>query len=269
MRGVPCFSRRPASGTAPVMGGAAARCAPATFRTRPRPPRRRGRRADASTSGSDAESFRRIVRHPSTAQGPDGTLLYFGYGANIAASSLRQRGVSPSASAVARAPGYELVFAHRGGYATIDPVEAGGAAGGACWGVVHRVSRTELAVIRARETGYETKELDVLVRDATETETRRGGEETRVRETRVRALAFVTKPSARLRRPVVPFETYAAKLVRGAERANLPERHVERLRAAARAAPPRAERGPEHFDVPNAAERLAGTGAEILKRFSS
>ena len=86
-------------------------------------------------------------------------------------------------------------------------------------------------------------------------------------ETRVRALAFVTKPSARLRRPVVPFDAYAAKLARGAERANLPERHVERLRAAARAAPPRAARGPEHFDVPSAAERLAGTVAEILKRF--
>jgi hypothetical protein len=68
---------------------------------------------------------------------------------------------------------------------------------------------------------------------------------------------------------VVPFDAYAAKLARGAERANLPERHVERLRAAARSAPPRAERGPEHFDVPNAAERLAGTVAEILKRFSS
>lgn len=189
--------------------------------------------------------------------GSDGTLLYFGYGANLMASALRERGVSPSASAVARAPGYELVFAHRGGYATIDPVGTNGEA----WGVVHRVSRTELAAIRAWETGYETKELDVMVRaDDADAKTEKT-------ETRVRALAFVTKPSARLRRPVVPFETYAAKLVRGAERANLPERHVERLRAAARAAPPRAERGPEHFDVPNAAERLAGTVAEILKRF--
>ena len=70
--------------------------------------------------------------------------------------------MSPSASAAARAPGYELVFAHRGGYATIDPVGTNGEA----WGVVHRVSRTELAAIRAWETGYETKELDVMVRVA-------------------------------------------------------------------------------------------------------
>ena len=197
--------------------------------------------------------------------GSDGTLLYFGYGANLTASALRERGVSPSASAVARAPGYELVFAHRGGYATIDPVGTNGEA----WGVVHRVSRTELAAIRAWETGYETKELDVMVRvslDADDDDLS-ADSVTEKTETRVRALAFVTKPSARLRRPVVPFDAYAAKLARGAERANLPERHVERLRAAARAAPPRAARGPEHFDVPSAAERLAGTVAEILKRF--
>ena len=237
------------------MGSAAACCAPASFRTRPGPSRRRGRRTDASASGSDAESFRRIVRHPRTAQGPDGTLLYFGYGANIAASSLRQKGVSPSASAVARAPGYELVFAHRGGYATIDPVEAGGA----CWGVVHRVSRTELAVIRAWETGYETKELDVIVVSRGET-----------RETRaVRALAFVTKPSARLRKPVPPFDAYAAKLARGAETAGLPAPHVAFLRAAEEAAPPRAARGPEHFDVPSPAERLKGKLVEAWGRHTS
>ena len=247
------------------MGGAAACGAPASFRARPGPHPRRSHRAGASASGSDAESFRRITRHPRTAVGSDGTLLYFGYGANLMASALRERGVSPSASAVARAPGYELVFAHRGGYATIDPVGTNGEA----WGVVHRVSRTELAAIRAWETGYETKELDVMVRANDADDADEKTEKTEKTETRVRALAFVTKPSARLRRPVVPFETYAAKLVRGAERANLPERHVERLRAAARAAPPRAERGPEHFDVPNAAERLAGTVAEILKRFSS
>ena len=248
------------------MGGAAACCAPASFRARPGPPPRRSHRAGASASGSDAESFRRITRHPRTAVGSDGTLLYFGYGANLMASALRERGVSPSASAVARAPGYELVFAHRGGYATIDPVGTNGEA----WGVVHRVSRTELAAIRAWETGYETKELDVMVRVSLDADDDLSADSvTEKTETRVRALAFVTKPSARLRRPVVPFETYAAKLVRGAERANLPERHVERLRAAARAAPPRAARGPEHFDVPSAAERLAGTVAEILKRFSS
>ena len=119
------------------MCGAAACCAPAAFRSRPGPPRRRGRLANASAAGSDAESFRRIVRHPLTAEGSDGTLLYFGYGANLAKSALRQRGVSPSASAVARAPGYELVFAHRGGYATIDPDPS--STGEGCWGVVHRI----------------------------------------------------------------------------------------------------------------------------------
>ena len=234
------------------MGGAAACCAPAAFRSRPGPPRRRGRLANASAAGSDAESFRRIVRHPRTAEGSDGTLLYFGYGANIAASALRQRGVSPSASAVARAPGYELVFAHRGGYATIDPAEASGEG---CWGVVHRISRTDLAMIRRWETGYEMKELEVEV----------AREE---RACRVRALAFVSKPSARLRRAVVPFDAYAAKLARGAKEVGLPKKRVAALEAVADAAAPRAARGPEHFDVPSAPERLARKVKETLRRLT-
>ena len=192
--------------------------------------------------------------------GSDGTLLYFGYGANLTASALRERGVSPSASAVARAPGYELVFAHRGGYATIDPVGTNGEA----WGVVHRVSRTELAAIRAWETGYETKELDVMVRVSLDADDHLSADSvTEKTETRVRALAFVTKPSARLRRPVVPFDAYAAKLARGAERATCPS---GRRRLSARPAP-RRRRGDPSTDVPSAAERLAGTVAEILKRF--
>ena len=44
----------------------------------------------------------------------------FSFGANIDPSKLRSRGVSPSASLLARAPGYRLNFIHRGGYATID-----------------------------------------------------------------------------------------------------------------------------------------------------
>jgi cation transport regulator ChaC len=246
------------------MGGAAACCAPAAFRSRPGPPRRRGRLANASAAGSDAESFRRIVRHPRTAEGSDGTLLYFGYGANLAKSALRQRGVSPSASAVARAPGYELVFAHRGGYATIDPDPS--STGEGCWGVVHRISRTELAVIRKWETGYETKELEVEVaRDSRDV-----GDDTlykkRLSETpsRVRALAFVSKPSARLRTAVVPFDAYAKKLARGAKEVGLPEKTVAALEALADSAKPRAKRGPEHFDVPSFPERLAWKVKETL-----
>jgi cation transport regulator ChaC len=248
------------------MGGAAACCAPAAFRSRPGPPRRRGRLANASAAGSDAESFRRIVRHPRTAEGSDGTLLYFGYGANLAKSALRQRGVSPSASAVARAPGYELVFAHRGGYATIDPDPS--STGEGCWGVVHRISRTELAVIRKWETGYETKELEVEVardslRDVGDDDTLH---KKRLSETpsRVRALAFVSKPSARLRRAVVPFDAYAKKLARGAKEVGLPEKTVAALEAVADSAVSRAKRGAEHFDVPSFPERLAWKVKETL-----
>ena len=193
-------------------------------------------------------------------------MLYFGYGANLAKSALRQRGVSPSASAVARAPGYELVFAHRGGYATIDPDPS--STGEGCWGVVHRISRTELAVIRKWETGYETKELEVEVArdsrdvgDETSASRKRLSEET---PSRVRALAFVSKPSARLRRAVVPFDAYAKKLARGAKEVGLPEKTVAALEAVADSAVSRAKRGAEHFDVPSFPERLAWKVKETL-----
>ena len=82
----------------------------------------------------------------------------------------------------------------------------------------------------------------------------------------MRALAFVTKPSARLRRPVVPFDAHAAKPRAAPNEPTCPNGTSSDSAPRARA-PPRAARGPEHFDVPSAAERLAGTVAEILKRF--
>jgi len=80
----------------------------------------------------------------------------------------------------------------------------------------------------------------------------------------MRALAFVSKPSARLRRAVVPFDAYAKKLARGAKEVGLPEKTVAALEAVADSAVSRAKRGAEHFDVPSFPERLAWKVKETL-----
>ena len=170
--------------------------------------------------------------------------MYFGFGANIAASALRLRGVIPSASVVAHARDWRLVFIHRGGYATLDESREGDDGNDAvvgCWGSVHRISQTELSVIRRWEIGYEMKEIDVHVPTPT-------GDESSA-PVKVRAVVFLTKPSARLKRPVPTFEAYAAKLLRGAREVGLPAEHVDRLQKEFEASVPKEKRGPEYFDV--------------------
>ena len=214
------------------------------------PRRMRCRRARPVTRAvTDAESFRKITSHPESVSGSDG-LRYFGYGANVGASALKARGVLPSASVVGRADGWRLSFIHKGGYATIDRVGET-----STWGSVHRISETELAVVRGWETGYEMVELDVYVRgdgyDGTESsnsETNQG--------TKVRCVAFVTKPSARLTKPVAPFDVYAEKVWSGGVEAGLPDAHLEFLRAAVDTSIPREKRGPEYWDVPTIWQRM-------------
>ena len=166
----------------------------------------------------------------------------FSFGANISASQLRRRGVSPSASAVARLPNHELVFAHRGGYATVDPRPDG--EGHEVFGVVHRVSLSELALVRRWEVGYRQRRVDAFVRS----------NESDAFDVPVAAVAFVSRPTARLRAEVPPFREYAEKILDGAEAVGLPEAYVRDVLApkTARAVDKR-RRGREYFD-------LAGSG---------
>ena len=68
-------------------------------------------------------------------------------------------------------------------------------------------------------------------------------------ERRVRATVFLTKRTARLKTPVVPFAEYVAKIVDGAESMRLDEGYVAELRALASKAPASNERGREYFDI--------------------
>ena len=59
----------------------------------------------------------------------------------------------------------------------------------------------------------------------------------------------MTKKSARLKSPVVPFAEYLAKIVSGAESVALDERYVAELVALQARAPVSSERGAEYFDI--------------------
>ena len=207
------------------------------------------RLARACASSSTSGDFEKI-----TGDQPRGTLLMFSFGANIDPSKLRSRGVSPSASLLARAPGYRLNFIHRGGYATIDemrdedvPADESAPASDqppvphppdGAWGAVHRISRSELALVRRWEVGYETREMDVMVRANLDSP-----------EVRVRALVFVTRRSARLRRSVPPFREYAEKICAGAEAMRAPQAYRDMLAAHLARAVPYDERGSAYFDL--------------------
>ena len=266
---------------------------------RPTRPRRRGHRAavTASASPSHTEVDIDVIANHERVLGlrdaPKDTLLMFSFGANINPYTLNKRGIGPTASAVARAPNRRLVFQHRGGYASLDEVAPGddsiGLGGGTrgALGAVHRVSKTELAMVRRWEIGYEMKEIDVVVADppgysmtilrddggdesddecdVINDESRNGTESSSARdetggttgcetalapgERRVRATVFLTKKSARLKSPVVPFAEYLAKIVSGAESMALDEGYVAELVALMYRAPVSSERGAEYFDI--------------------
>ena len=265
---------------------------------RPTRPRRRGHRAPvtASASTSNTEVDIDVIANHERVLGlrdaPKDTLLMFSFGANINPYTLNKRGIGPTASAVARAPNRRLVFQHRGGYASLDEVATGddsiGLGGGTrgALGAVHRVSKTELAMVRRWEIGYEMKEIDVVIADPPgysmtilrddggdesndesddNDESRNGTESSSARdetggttdcetslapgERRVRATVFLTKKSARLKSPVVPFAEYLAKIVSGAESMALDEGYVAELVALMYRAPVSSERGAEYFDI--------------------
>ena len=270
---------------------------PAVARFPRREGRRRATRAPVASSASarvdtDADVIANHERILGTRDAPKDTVLMFSYGANINPYTLNRRGIGPSASAVARAPGRRLVFIHRGGYASLEECTAvgddardaglGGRTRGAL-GTVHRISKTELAAVRRWEIGYEMREIDVVVADppgyraGDEDEDEDedgdgdgeehgvgsggGGDDAREEdegaaeddlapgERRVRATVFLTKRTARLKTPVVPFAEYVAKIVDGAESMRLDEGYVAELRALASKAPASNERGREYFDI--------------------
>lgn len=247
-----------------------------------------GTAATASTSSSSSFRARREQSHIFTSNydkiigknAPSDTLLTFAYGANLSAETLRTRGVSPSASLIARAPGYKVVFQHRGGYASLEKktdTEEGdavdvdgegdevrerrraGALEGA-YGVVHRISRSELSLMKRWEIGYEMADVSVLIQDPASSSdapnasanahaSGKDDKKNESRERRITATVFVSKPSARLRAQVPPFREYHERILDGARAAGLPPHYVGLLTELGERAVAKSQRGAEYFDV--------------------
>lgn len=87
--------------------------------------------------------------------------LYFAYGSNLHAPRLRGRVPSAHTAAIARLPGFALVFGKGGrdGSAKCNIVPATDAV---VWGAVYRIARTEQPALDAAEgAGYE--EISIIV----------------------------------------------------------------------------------------------------------
>jgi hypothetical protein len=102
----------------------------------------------------------------------DGETLYFAYGANLALSTLKRRGVTPisRSPAVVVDPGVCLVFKHRGGYGSLAqlaslPEQAAKFPPytGQAHGVVYQLSNADLKALAKFEGGYQLTDIEVRV----------------------------------------------------------------------------------------------------------
>lgn len=157
------------------------------------------------------------------------TLCYFAFGANMAASTLVKRGVTPHRSepATVADPHTALEFGHRGGFATLvtlpPPPPEPPATGDLRWrqppGVLHTLTAADLERLKQREVGYRLAEVLVETRDGR----------------RTTAAAFVSSPLLRLYRPVPPLRRYRDLLLEGARQQGLDAEYVawlERIEVA-------------------------------------
>lgn len=141
-------------------------------------------------------------------------VLYFAFGANMAAEILERRRMTPTSREAARCEGHELVFDLRG-FNRLEPAFASIRArdGGCVHGVLYRLRPEDFArVTRWESDKYRT--IDVAVEGA--------------RSGRVVARAFQTRqPTEGLR----PSRRYLRLLRRGAEEAQLPAEYQRWLAA--------------------------------------
>jgi sulfite reductase (NADPH) flavoprotein alpha-component len=145
---------------------------------------------------------------------------YFGYGSNMAATSLRAKGVRPSASTPALLAGWRLrfnvehFFRHEGGVGNIERSDPGARV----WGVLHVCADEDLARLDEAELyphGYDRIEVAVLPRGAA---------------TAVTALAYVGTPRF-VNDACLPTRRYLNILVNGARAAGLDDEYVRDLAA--------------------------------------
>lgn len=161
---------------------------------------------------------------PPTAAPP---IRLFSYGANMAASTLARRGVTPLTSepAVVLDRDLWLSFGHRGGYACVNQRQPPAELRHLHWrqphGVLHSVLPTDLARLQAREVGYYLAQLPVGTY---------AGEQ-------VDATVFLSSPLLRLAAPVPPPYRYHNLLLEGCRQHQLDPDFIEWLQCL-EAAPP-------------------------------
>lgn len=145
----------------------------------------------------------------------DDTRLYFAYGSNLHAPRMRERVPSAVTVAVGRLSGFDLAFAKRGadGSGKCDIVTSEAAC---VWGVVYRIARAEQPALDAAEAGYD--EIGITV------STPAG---------RLAVFTYRSRPGAR--GGAAPRSWYRDIVLAGAREHGLPEDHIARIEAAARA----------------------------------
>ncbi|KAL4430342.1 hypothetical protein ABPG77_002148 [Micractinium sp. CCAP 211/92] len=157
----------------------------------------------------------------------------FAFGANMSPTTLAKRGVRPLTSqpALLADAGMQLSFSHRGGYATLLHLGAGGPpvpgpAAGPAWrqphGVLHTLTPADLQKLAAREVGYRQVRIPARTYDGRAVPD---------------ALAFVSSPLLHLYQPVAPPRRYLDLLLEGARHHGLDADYVAWLEGL-EAAPP-------------------------------
>jgi hypothetical protein len=139
----------------------------------------------------------------------EGEVFYFSYGANLSLSTLKRRAVTPTSRSPAfvRDPAVRLVFKHRGGYSTLQQLDAQAAQQVRyrpymqhVHGVVYALSTADLQALAKKEGGYQLVDIQVETYDGFT----------------VTAKTFVSSPLALLPAEVAPTERYAKLLREGA-----------------------------------------------------
>ena len=183
---------------------------------------------------------------------PKMVLLYFAYGANMQREKLLERGVAAESAQPAFVTGnlYHLAFRHRGGYATLvskTAAEQACKAESQVHGVIYELREQDLAKVAKVETGYGLLSVEV--------QTYAG--------VKCCAMAFISRPSLRLKQSVAPSRRYLDLMQTGAAAHGL-DISYQRLLASISPADEYTPLSAAYFDTPSALYAMLGLTALVI-----
>ena len=179
-------------------------------------------------------------------------VFYFAYGANMQREKLAERGVAAESAQPAFVTGnlYHLAFRHRGGYATLvskTAAEQACKADSQVHGVLYELREQDLAKVAKVETGYGLLRVEV--------QTYAG--------VKCSAMAFISRPSLRLKQSVAPSKRYLNLMQTGAV-ANRLDASYQSLLASISPADEYTPLSAEYFDTPSALYAMVGLTALVM-----